>query len=184
MLSEVEFYNTPEGDVMVKRAGKPVVQLVQNDRALIQEVLAMVRDLYPEAFKRLSELYTRYERNRIYYEFMMVSRFIRCNFGEYDQNRYDVDANGSLKFEEVRCPLRGECREECVVCKPKLDTKLTERETEVFECIGRGLQASDIADELCISIATVNRHRENLKAKLGLRSVGQLVRYYYEQVKK
>lgn len=56
MLSEVEFYNTPEGDVMVKRAGKPVVQLVQNDRALIQEVLAMVRDLYPEAFKRLSEL--------------------------------------------------------------------------------------------------------------------------------
>lgn len=115
---------------------------------------------------------------------MMVSRFIRCNFGEYDQNRYDVDANGSLKFEEVRCPLRGECREECVVCKPKLDTKLTARETEVFERIGRGLQASEIADELCISIATVNRHRENLKAKLGLRSVGQLVRYYYEQVKK
>ena len=179
MLSEVEFYNSPEGDVMVKRAGKPVVQLVQNDRALIQEVLAMVRDLYPEAFKRLSELYTRYERNRIYYEFMMVSRFIRCNFGEYDQNRYDMDADGCLKFEEVRCPLRGECREECVVCKPKLDTKLTARETEVFERIGRGLQASEIADELCISIATVNRHRENIKAKIKVHNVSEMISYWH-----
>ena len=92
---------------------------------------------------------------------------------------YKRQADGCLKFEEVRCPLRGECREECVVCKPKLDTKLTARETEVFGCIGRGLQASDIADELCISIATVNRHRENLKAKLGLHSVGQLVPVSY-----
>ena len=183
MLENVEFYNTPEGDMMVKRAGKPVEQLVQSDRSLVQEVLAMVRDLYPDAFRRLSELYTRYERNRVHYEFMMVSRFIRCNFGEYDQNRYDVDACGVLRFEEVRCPLRGECRDERVVCKPRLDTRLTPREEEVLELVGRGMQASGIADELGISIATVNRHRENLKAKLGLRSVGQLVKFYYEHVK-
>lgn len=137
MLAEVEFYTTPEGDIMVKPMGMPVRQLTEADRELIPELLSMIRDLYPEAFARLSEVYSRNERNRIHYEFMMVSRFIRCNFGEYDQNRLDIDASGVLRFEEVHCPLRGECRDECVVCKPRLQTGLTPRESEILHSSAR-----------------------------------------------
>lgn len=184
MIAEVEFYTTPEGDVMVKPVGQPVRQLKESDRDLVTELLSMIRDLYPDAFTRLSEEYSRNERNRVHYEYMMVSRFIRCNFGEYDQNRLDIDANGVFRFEEVHCPLRGECRHECIICKPRLQTGLTPRETEILALIGQGMQMQEVADELCISIATVNRHRENLKAKLGLKSVSQIVRYYYEKVRK
>ena len=96
----------------------------------------------------------------------------------------DIDADGFFHFEEVGCPLRGECRYEGVICKPKLETKLTSREEEILGYIARGLQSQEIADELCISPLTVNRHRENIKAKLNARSIAQLVSWYYEHVKK
>jgi len=41
-----------------------------------------------------------------------------------------------------------------------------------------------IAEELHISPATVNRHRENIKAKLGLKNVKEMIHYYLTQVKK
>ena len=65
-----------------------------------------------------------------------------------------------------------------------MDTKLTAREEEILQHIARGKQSQEIADELCISPLTVNRHRENIKAKLNVRSVAQMVSWYYEHVKK
>ena len=114
--------------------------------------------------------------------------FIIRNFTDLylnqDQNLMDIDKSGTWHFEEVRCPLRGECVDEGVICKPELNTSLTDREREVLELIGEGCQAADIADLLCISVATVNRHRENIKAKLNINTVGQLIKYYHEYVKK
>lgn len=43
---------------------------------------------------------------------------------------------------------------------------LTSRETEVLRLIDRGRQSKEIADELSISGNTVNRHRQNILAKL------------------
>lgn len=180
----IEFYKTPEGDVMYKHAGDPVKELVQQDRDMISALIDLVRTRYPKAFKGLSELYTVSEPNRFLFEFKIVSRFIRCNVGEYDSMHMDIDADGFFHFEEVGCPLRGECRYEGVICKPKMETKLTSREEEILGYIARGLQSQEIADELCISPLTVNRHRENIKAKLNARSIAQLVSWYYEHVKK
>ncbi|MBO5181851.1 MAG: LuxR family transcriptional regulator [Paraprevotella sp.] len=183
IIGLTEFYNTPQGDVMVKRAGEPVAMLTVENRPLVSELLSVISDRYPDAFRRLAEAYSRYEPNRCHYEFKMVHRFCRCNFGEYDEYKRDIDENGTCFFEEVRCPLRGECRDEGVICKPQLRTELTGRENEILELIGEGLQAQEIAEELCISVPTVNRHRENIKARLGLRTIGQLVKYYHENVK-
>ena len=91
LLANVEFYNTPDGAVMFKENGKPVKLLTESDRPIIEEMLSVLQQLYPTAFSRLSELYTRYERNRFHFEFKMVHRFIRCNFGEYDQYRFDIE---------------------------------------------------------------------------------------------
>ena len=94
-----------------------------------------------------------------------------------------IDADGFFHFEEVGCPLRGECRMEGVICKPKLDSKLTPRELEVIKLISKGLRAQEIADRLYISVKTVQRHRENIKAKLQLRTLAQVSAYYLEHFK-
>ena len=183
-MENTEFYSTPDGTVMIKKQGCPVCDFTISDRGIIQEMLSIIRERYPLAFTRLSELYTRNERNRLLFEFNIVHRFIRCNFGEYDQQNYDIDFWGRFCFEEVRCPLRGECLHEGVICKPELNTTLTDREKEVIQLIAEGGQAQEIADRLSISVTTVNRHRENIKAKLQLRNIGELVSYYHNNLKK
>ena len=58
---------------------------------------------------------------------------------------------------------------------------LTHREREVLALIAEGCTNQDIADTLVISIKTVNRHRENIMAKLNLHSRVELVRYAIEK---
>lgn len=184
-LSNIEFYNTPDGAVMVKKQGCPVKELLQTDRDIIEAIFAILRDRYPIAFSCLSKLYSKSEPDRWVFEYKMVHRFCRCNFGEYDQCTPDIDNTGTFHFEEVRCPLRGrDCLHEGVICKPELNTKLTDREREILSLIANGYQAQEIADELNISIATVNRHRENIKGKLQLRNIAELVSFYHNSIKK
>ena len=54
---------------------------------------------------------------------------------------------------------------------------LTDREMEVFQLIGEGLPIGRIAERLCLSVKTIETHREHLKAKLGLKSSNELLRY-------
>lgn len=177
-VANLEFYNSPDGEVMIKAKGEAVRVLQEKDQEIVQELLISIRDRYPEAFKSLSELYSKSERNRLHFEYRIVHRFIRCNFGEYDQYNYDIDKDGSFQFEEVKCPLRGECHFEGIICKPKLNSKLTDREIEVLKLISDGMNAHQIALELSISYTTVNRHRENIKAKLQIKNIAELGKYY------
>jgi DNA-binding NarL/FixJ family response regulator len=55
--------------------------------------------------------------------------------------------------------------------------KLSDRELEVFQMIGRGLSIKEIATQLFLSSKTVEVHREHLKEKLGFRSSAELLRY-------
>ncbi|MGB8648304.1 MAG: response regulator transcription factor [Anaerolineae bacterium] len=54
---------------------------------------------------------------------------------------------------------------------------LTEREREVVKLIADGLSNTEVADRLVISVKTVERHRANILAKLGLHSRTELVKY-------
>lgn len=54
---------------------------------------------------------------------------------------------------------------------------LTPREEEVVKLVAEGHQSHEIADLLVISIKTVERHRENVLAKLGMRDRTELTRY-------
>ncbi|MDP2773862.1 MAG: response regulator transcription factor [Nocardioides sp.] len=56
-------------------------------------------------------------------------------------------------------------------------TVLTEREDEVLKLIAEGQASKEIAKALTISIKTVERHRANILAKLGMRDRTQLTRY-------
>jgi len=55
--------------------------------------------------------------------------------------------------------------------------KLSDREFEVFQLIGRGVSNRQIAEQLHLSIKTVEVHRAHIKEKLGLKTATELVRY-------
>jgi DNA-binding NarL/FixJ family response regulator len=57
------------------------------------------------------------------------------------------------------------------------DTILTPREEEVLKLIAEGYSTREIATTLGISAKTVDRHRTNTLAKLGLRDRLALTRY-------
>ncbi len=54
---------------------------------------------------------------------------------------------------------------------------LTDREQEVLKLIADGLTNQEIADQLTISVKTVERHRANIMSKLNLHSRTELVKY-------
>lgn len=54
---------------------------------------------------------------------------------------------------------------------------LSEREVEVLRMIALGHTNSEIADELYLSVRTVETHRAHIQQKLGLGSRSELVRY-------
>ncbi len=51
---------------------------------------------------------------------------------------------------------------------------LTDREIEVLELVGTGLKTQRIAEELKVSMKTVQAHRENIKVKLGFTDYNSL----------
>ena len=55
-------------------------------------------------------------------------------------------------------------------------TNLTNREIEVLRLIQKGLLSKEIADKLCISIHTVNIHRQNLLRKLDVQNSIEAIR--------
>lgn len=52
---------------------------------------------------------------------------------------------------------------------------LSDREFEVFELIGQGLQTRQIAARLHLSVKTIDTHRQNIKRKLGLSNAPELL---------
>ena len=53
---------------------------------------------------------------------------------------------------------------------------LSNRELEVFECIGKGLSTRQIAKRFNRSPKTIETHRERIKKKLGLNTAYSLIR--------
>lgn len=55
--------------------------------------------------------------------------------------------------------------------------RLTDREMEVFEMVGRGMTSRQIARRLNLSPKTVDTHREHIKSKLELKNGAELTRH-------
>ena len=58
---------------------------------------------------------------------------------------------------------------------------LTQREKEVLKLVGEGCQNKEIADYLCISAKTVEKHRANIMQKLDLHTASALTAYAIEK---
>jgi len=55
--------------------------------------------------------------------------------------------------------------------------KLTAREQEIMRMLAEGASKGQIAEQLCISVKTVENHRANIMRKLDIHSAMELVRY-------
>lgn len=62
-------------------------------------------------------------------------------------------------------------------CEP---TALSPREYEVLQLITKGHKTAEIADELNVSVHTINSHRKNILKKLNLKSPTELIVYAME----
>lgn len=60
--------------------------------------------------------------------------------------------------------------------------RLTDRELEVFDLLGRGLTAREIAERMKLSIKTVETHRDKIKTKLEIQSTAILTRHAVQWV--
>ena len=144
-MRAIEFYTTPSGEVTIKEQGQPERQLKESDTDFIQSFLEILEEFYPEAYAALRKYYARYDGNKCYRDFLAVRRFIKCNFGLYD-NMIDVDENWNFKFEFVGCPLRGECDGFKKICEPKFNSTLSDSQLRVMELCYYGKKDEEIAD--------------------------------------
>jgi DNA-binding NarL/FixJ family response regulator len=60
--------------------------------------------------------------------------------------------------------------------------KLSDRELEVLQLLGKGFGTREIANELHLSIKTIETHRAHIKEKLGFKDAGEMVRFAIDWV--
>jgi DNA-binding NarL/FixJ family response regulator len=69
----------------------------------------------------------------------------------------------------------------CVGDTARLDAspleRLSDRELQVFRLLGHGRNTRQVADELHVSISTVDSYRANIKTKLGLKNSTELLQH-------
>ena len=56
-------------------------------------------------------------------------------------------------------------------------TELTAREKEVLQLVAEGQTSKKIAEQLCVSVKTVEAHRQQIMDKLNIRTVAGLTKY-------
>ncbi|MGB1248377.1 MAG: response regulator transcription factor [Chitinophagales bacterium] len=60
-----------------------------------------------------------------------------------------------------------------------MDTHLTNREVEIIRSIAEGHNSQEIAQNLYISVRTVETHRKNIKSKLGFKNFYGVITYAF-----
>ena len=117
----------------------------------------------------------------VYEEELFAARLLRAGAHGY-LNKQEL--HGSV-LEAVRSVLAGQIYrgsgEEAVPSGPRRRAvvgleRLSDRELQIFELIGRGGGTREIATQLGVSVHTVESHREHIRSKLGLRSGAELLR--------
>jgi DNA-binding NarL/FixJ family response regulator len=59
--------------------------------------------------------------------------------------------------------------------------EITQREKEVIKLVGEGYKNKEIADFLCVSVKTVEKHRSNIMSKLDIHTSSALTAYAIEK---
>lgn len=168
---KIEFYVSPDGRVNVSEEGIPFTEeYTEANHELTDYLAGLIKNQYPEAFHALELEYRASMPNKHFFMFLIVHRFIRCNFAKFDGLTYDIDGN-VLHIEDINCPLkwRNDCPLRGIVCKPK-PFGLSAREAEVVKMTSSGKTYDEISEELGITHSTIKNVIQKVKEKLHLTS--------------
>lgn len=177
-MEAIEFRVSPDGIVYYKQGKAGEKRLTRFSTGICLEILGIIKERFPGAWARLRLLYKPKNNSPAAKDvaaFSVVERFIRCNFGEHDLLTPDIERD-ILHFEEVRCPLRGICQDENIICKPQSLYRLTPAEKEVASLYLRGETFNTIAQQLGKSPSTVKQQLWRLKNKLGTKNCREIIR--------
>jgi DNA-binding NarL/FixJ family response regulator len=153
--------------VDISLPGKSGMELIKDIRALHEHLLVLVISMYDES--------------------LYVERVLRAGARGYVPKH----AGAAKMVEAIRAVLNGRIyvSEEMAAhfleqlsgrSSPQMRSpveQLSDREFEVFELIGRGLSAHEIAQRLFLSAKTVDAHRANIKEKLKIKTTAELIAY-------
>ncbi len=147
--------------------GRSGLELIKDIKAVLPQALVLVLSMHDEA------LYV--ERvlragARGYIMKQEGGKRITEAIGQILAGQICVSEKMSAKILEIFSGHRAEA------AKSAVET-LSDREFEVFQLIGQGLETKQIADKLHLSPKTVEVHRANIKGKLQLKTMGELIRY-------
>lgn len=177
-MARLEFYMY-EGELWVKDDEGHNELVDQSKTELIDNMLTAIQENYREAYEALKERYKESAPNKVYYRYVMVKRFLKCNFGQLDSTSYDIE-EGRFYFERVDCPLRLECKYDGKICSPMFKTTLSASEMRVARLWHDGLSKDEIAGVLYLSPETVNNHIRNFYHKLGIHEKADFIKYVNE----
>lgn len=175
-MEKLEFY-IYENELWCKYADGRNEVVTEQSTELIQYLLERIREHYPEAYKALEKEYKNVAFYVPRYQFLMVRRFCKCNFGKLDPTKLDVETSGEFNFEKVDCPLRGECKFDGLICMPKFNTKLSQAELRVMQLVYEGASKEEIAERLYLSPNTVKNHVKSVYCKLGIHEKSEFIQY-------
>ena len=174
-MEAVEFF-VIGGQTCIRRNGVSKA-LTPSDRDAIEFMLEQMRQYFPAATERLQNWAAESSLNKIFFEYRMVDRFIRCNFGEADFLYSDIE-DGMFHFEEVKCPLRGICRDENIICKPKFKVPLSNEEGKAAVLYSKGLTAHEIARVMKKSAKTIKNQLDHARKRLHLDRTRDLIKIF------
>jgi len=125
----------------------------------------------------------------MHHELSVIQRLLRAGADTYLLKNTGADElvmalEKTWKGESYTSPAIAQSMTEALRLQKKNEqtsTTLTPRESQVLRLIADGLTNAEIADEVSLSVNTIDTHRKNLLAKLGLRNTAQLIRYAVEK---
>ena len=166
-MKNLEFHSYDD-EIWCKYPDGHMQIITEHDIDFINELYDMIKEFHSEAFSLLQEIYDNSKPNLLYYKYVIVKRFIKCNFSKLDTTFLDIDSFGNTNYERVDCPLRGECQYEGKICMPIYNNVLTEREKKIALLWYQGLTKEEIAKEVYLSFDTINNHIRRIYSKLGV----------------
>lgn len=146
---------------------------------LIKFMANLIEHVYPDAYSYLYEAHIKSRPNKLYHQFLITERFIRCNFSSNDTLTYDID-EGKINLERVSCPLRKACKMENIVCNPRVNSPFFPKEEEVAKIFAKGYVAGEIATILGKSKNTVMAQLRNMRRRLGLKTARDIIKVVHQ----
>lgn len=148
------------------------------------EMLEFVNDKlalhYPKANARLEEVFSESRKNILFFRYLKVEQFIRCNFGNIDDSQKDINAHGIFNLENVPCPARARykmCPHYGVICRAERERIFSPAEMSVLELFYFGIDKDEIAKRLNLEPISVRNHLNNARQRVDARNTTELLQY-------